>query len=376
MKDKYSIIRFASYNYNSAQNIFNHDFRIKSARNINFDRSDLNIYAYSVDREQKIYRFDTLQYSSFDEFFRDEKEKYKFEFSRDKLFSNTIVLHEFLITASFEFFEELAISKRLQNKEDYISLLNNEKFNEWLKASMLFMQSLKWYSKGTKLYTVHLDEKTPHIHVLLLPLWEDFQKNTLELNSTKILGNKFEAAKKFRFLQDNYNKAVAHLDLKRGIEKEITNREHIPVHKLREMNDILLKKISEYYDMIRNNEISKDELIKLLTNNDKSNRLYAHLSNQNDINLDVLRKKISDLEVENTKLRQMIYKYLNSPQLFLNDVDKLKKEFVFSEKEVKQEKLDNKTIQITRESILKTISSLKNKKEEKKSIFRVAKEAI
>ena len=305
MTKGYSIIRFKQYNLQGANNIFNHNFRKNTNVFINKDRTNLNIYAFSKDNELKIFKFNNdILPSDFNNFFDNEKKEYNFEIPNNKIKSNTICAHEFLLTASPTFFKNL-INKEFENNEDYSSLLSNDKFNSWLKKSMMFIANLDWYTNGTKLYTLHLDEKVPHIHVITLPLFKNNEKNTLELNHTKLMGNRLKVPEKFRKLQQDYANTLQEIGLQKGIDKQITGREHVPINRLREINNILLTKINEHFDAIKNGEIDRDQLINKITNNDKKERLYAYLTKDNeDINISPLKEKITQLQEEITNLKE------------------------------------------------------------------------
>lgn len=63
---------------------------------------------------------------------------------------------------------------------------------------------------------IHLSEKTPHIHALIIPIRDN------KLNAKAIVGNKSNLSK----LQDDYAKCVQKYGLERGIDKKITKAHH------------------------------------------------------------------------------------------------------------------------------------------------------
>ena len=68
---------------------------------------------------------------------------------------------------------------------------------------------------------VHLDEKTPHLHLCFVPLTDDNR-----LTAKEILGNRAKLSK----WQDEFHEYMAEFypDLERGTSATLTNRKHIP----------------------------------------------------------------------------------------------------------------------------------------------------
>ena len=118
--------------------------------------------------------------------------------------SDSVRVVEALVTASPEFFK----GKKKAEVRAY--------FNEALD----FMQ--KHQSKDTIISAVvHMDEKTPHMHLCFVPLTEDKR-----LSAKEIVGNK----KKLTWWQDEFWKHMVkkYPDLERGESASETGRTHIP----------------------------------------------------------------------------------------------------------------------------------------------------
>ena len=67
---------------------------------------------------------------------------------------------EFILTASPEFFPKDPQGKNLDARG-----------SSWLKANLHFMQER--YGKNLVAFTLHQDEKTPHIHAIVVPITSD-----------------------------------------------------------------------------------------------------------------------------------------------------------------------------------------------------------
>ena len=106
---------------------------------------------------------------------------------------------------------------------------------------------------------VHMDEKTPHMHLSFIPLTPDGR-----LSAKEIVGNK----KELTWWQDKFweHMVVKYPDLERGENASQTGRDHIPPRIFREMTrlnkqrqklDELLKDIGPFNSKKRAAEISK-----------------------------------------------------------------------------------------------------------------------
>ena len=109
-----------------------------------------------------------------------------------------------LITASPEFFQNMT----------------HDKIVEYFQRAVDFMKS-KIRSEIIFSAVIHLDEKTPHMHLCFVPLTEDNR-----LTAKEILGNRAKLSK----WQDEFHEFMAKFypDLERGTPATLTNRKHIP----------------------------------------------------------------------------------------------------------------------------------------------------
>ncbi len=190
MKAQYAILRFAKYKGSEFGHIESHNERTKekyaSNPDIDTSRSHLNFYLVSPERK-----------------YRAEAEKQIAE-AGCRTRSDSVRVVEALVTASPDFFK----GKKKSEVKAY--------FTEALD----FIQ--KHQSKDTIISAVvHMDEKTPHMHLCFVPLTEDKR-----LSAKEIVGNK----KKLTWWQDEFWKHMVkkYPDLERGESASETGRTHIP----------------------------------------------------------------------------------------------------------------------------------------------------
>ncbi len=83
--------------------------------------------------------------------------------------------------------------------------------------------------------TVHMDEKTPHMHLCFVPLTEDCR-----LSAKEIVGNK----KKLTEWQDKFWEQMVrkYPDLERGESASLTGRDHIPPRVFKQMTQLTAQK--------------------------------------------------------------------------------------------------------------------------------------
>ena len=190
MKAQYAILRFAKYKGPEIGHIESHNERTKekyaSNPDIDTTRSHLNFHLVTPERK-----------------YRAESEKQIAE-AGCRTRSDSVRVVEALVTASPEFFK----GKKKSEVKAY--------FTEALD----FIE--KHQSKETIISAVvHMDEKTPHMHLCFVPLTEDKR-----LSAKEIVGNK----KKLTWWQDEFWKHMVkkYPDLERGESASETGRTHIP----------------------------------------------------------------------------------------------------------------------------------------------------
>ena len=197
MKAQYAILRFAKYKGPEIGHIEAHNERTKEKHASNPDvdtsRSHLNFHLVTPQRK-----------------YRAEAEKQIAE-AGCRTRSDSVRVVEALVTASPEFFKG---KKKSDVKAYFTEALN-------------FIE--KYQAKDTIISAVvHMDEKTPHMHLCFIPLTADKR-----LSAKEIVGNK----KKLTWWQDEFWKHMVkkYPDLERGESASQTGRDHIPPRVFKEV---------------------------------------------------------------------------------------------------------------------------------------------
>lgn len=171
-----------------------------------------------------------------------------------------------LITSDNDFFDN-------QTPED------TKQFFEYAKE---FLE--QEYGKDNLLYaTVHMDEKTPHMHYGVVPITDDGR-----LSAKEVVGNK----KALTAFQDRFNEHVKQrgYDLERGQSRQVTNAQHEQISQY--------KQKTEYHKQEYERESQKTDHIK--QKNDKLMQEYQK-------SLNTLKKPINvpyEQETENVVISQ------------------------------------------------------------------------
>ena len=303
MKAQYAILRFAKYKGPEIGHIESHNERTKekyaSNPDIDTSRSHLNFHLVTPERK-----------------YRAESEKQIAE-AGCRTRSDSVRVVEALVTASPEFFK----GKKKSEVKAY--------FTEALD----FIQ--KYQSKETIISAVvHMDEKTPHMHLCFVPLTENKR-----LSAKEIVGNK----KKLTWWQDEFWKHMVrkYPDLERGESASETGRTHIPprlfkeaVH-LNRMKDQIMAILNESNPF--NKKAKAEELAELLdkyipgvevmrTKLKKYDKTYKELTEENA----ELEKKLSSAS------RESIQKKLET-QRKLSELDELRRTVEVLPPEILQE---------------------------------------
>ena len=303
MKAQYAILRFAKYKGPEIGHIESHNERTKekyaSNPDIDTTRSHLNFHLLTPGRK-----------------YRAEAEKQIAE-AGCRTRSDSVRVVEALVTASPEFFK----GKKKSEVKAY--------FTEALD----FIE--KHQSKETIISAVvHMDEKTPHMHLCFVPLTEDKR-----LSAKEIVGNK----KKLTWWQDEFWKHMVkkYPDLERGESASETGRTHIPprlfkeaVH-LNRMKDQIMAILNDSTPF--NKKAKVEELEALLdkyipgvevmrTKLKKYDKTYKELTEENA----ELEKKLSSAS------RESIQKKLET-QRKLSELDELRRTVEVLPPEILQE---------------------------------------
>ena len=204
MKPQHAILRFAKYKGPEITNIEAHNERTKekyaSNPDIDHSRSHLNFHLIEPERR-----------------YRAEAEM-QIKEAGCRTRSDSVRLVEALVTASPEFFRG---KKKAEIKA-------------FFQEAVTFIQQHQ-DPKTIISAAVHMDEKTPHMHLSFVPLTEDGR-----LCAKEILGNK----KKLTWWQDQFWEHMVrkYPELERGESASKTGRDHIPPRVFKEMTRLSKQK--------------------------------------------------------------------------------------------------------------------------------------
>lgn len=206
----YAIIRNTKYKRENLKGIYRHNER----RNKNYSNAN-------IDKEKSYlnYSIKSPQYS-YEKEFDLMREKYKLK-GQIKVVSN--IACEYIITSDKEFFE----------------IIGEEETKRYFETAYQFVTQYKdlgeQYIMSAK---VHMDEETPHMHLIFLPVVHTKDKEGNDID--KLACSEFWKAKdSYRQLQNAfYNYMVSNnFELERGLPKEETGREHIDLKEYKEITN-------------------------------------------------------------------------------------------------------------------------------------------
>ena len=197
---QYAIMRFAKYKGPEITNIEAHNERRKEKYASNPD----------IDLSRSKHNFHLIE----------PPQRYRAEAERQisaagcRTRKDSVRLVEILFTATPEFFKDKKLPEIRQYFEEAL------RFFEQYQSSETIISAV-----------VHMDEKTPHMHLSFVPLTPDGR-----LSAKEIIGNK----KKLTWWQDKFweHMVAKYPDLERGQSASQTGRDHIPSRIFKEMTHL------------------------------------------------------------------------------------------------------------------------------------------
>ena len=227
--------------------------------------------------------------------------------------SNNVIADELMFTATNEFFKNM-------NKDD---------IKEWADTCMKFVYKDLGYKKEQVLHaTVHMDEKTPHIHCVVVPLIKKYDKRTnterYTISKKHYIRDKIHLSE----LQDKYHKRLTDkgYDLERGIKG--SDRKHIKIKEYKRINRELEQKIN-----VKSDRLTKEfeELDKKMESSKNVPFDKKHILIDKDT-FDTMNKvineskKIKELEPKIKQVFNEVNNYANSYKSLEKDNENIKKE--------------------------------------------------
>ena len=247
--------------------------------------------------------------------------------------SKNVVADELLFTATHKFFDNMS-------KED---------IKEWAETCMEFVYEDLGYTKEQVLHaTVHLDEETPHLHCVVIPLIKKFDKRTnterYTISKKAYIKDKIHLSE----LQDKYHKRLNDkgYDLERGIKGSDAKHQ-----KVRE-----LKKTTRYYEQkvdVLNSKI--DEAMKEFNEKQKTtknipfNKTHVLVEKETFDSMNkVIKETKKAIEIE-PKIKNLF-----------NEVDSFTKSHQSLEKENQNMKREIKALTTRNQNLTKENNTLKS----------------
>ena len=203
-KAQYAILRFAKYKGPEIGNIEAHNERTKekyaSNPDVNTSRSKYNFHLIQPGRK-----------------YRAEAER-QIAAAGCRTRKDSVRVVEALVTASPEFFKGKIRADIKEFFEEALTFIESHQSKETIISAV-----------------VHMDEKTPHMHLSFVPLTPDGR-----LSAKEIVGNK----KKLTQWQDKFweHMVLKYPDLERGESASQTGRDHIPPRVFKEMTRLTKQK--------------------------------------------------------------------------------------------------------------------------------------
>ena len=277
-------------------------------------------------------------YNLTNEYRKQHEEKQKTErIDRKKTFnqmlnkSRNVVADELLFTATSDFFKEMTI----------------DNIKDWANTCMEFVYNDLGYTREQVLHSVvHLDEKTPHIHCVVVPLVKKFDNRT---NTERYTITKKEYIKDkihLSQLQDMYHKRLVDkgYDLERGIKgsdnqninikqyKQMTKKLN---HSLNVRNEKFDNAMSEFEENMKSNKnaIFDKEYVKVKRETfDSMNKVIDE------------SKKVREIQPKLQTIFNEVESYANSYKSLEKENKKYAKEINILEKENKELRQENNSL--------------------------------
>lgn len=279
----YAIIRNTNYKLKNLAGIYRHNER----KNTNYSNKDIK-----RQNSRKNYSI-KKPYTTYEKAFRQIKKQYNLK-GQIKNVSN--IMCEFIITSDKDFFEQIGEKETKRYFETAYKFVAN-----YQNLGEQFIISAK----------VHLDESTPHLHILFIPVVHKQDKSGKEIH--KIACSEFWKGKNsYKKLQDNFYSYMtkAGFELERGDTKE---NEHIDIERLKtltnyEVQQYEKKSIKKEKPIQTNNiELLQKENKRIIN---KYNTLYnQYVKIRNNVYMiqkinKKLQKEKNNLKFENEELKQ------------------------------------------------------------------------
>ena len=273
-----------------------------------------------------------------DERMKTEREDRKRSFKQMVDKSKSVVADELLFTATNEFFMDMS-------KED---------IKKWAEVCMDFVYEDLGYTKEQVLHSVvHLDEKTPHVHCVVVPLVRKYDKRT---NTERYTISKKQYIKDnihLSELQDIYHKRLTDngYDLERGIKH--SDNESIPIREFKKITRKFNHTLNVRNERLENAMTNLEEQMK--SNKDVVfDKEYVKVKKETFDTMNHVFKETKKVMEIQPKLQQVFDEVDSYSQNYLS----VQKENKRIKKEVENLKNKNKKLQEENKNLISYIKSI------------------
>jgi hypothetical protein len=190
-----------------------------------------------------------------------------------KVRKDAVVAVELVLSASPEWFDGLA--------KDRTQLHEHPKFQEWVKATMTWAR--EEFGKTILDMSLHMDESSPHMHVLAVPLTKDGRLCAKEITARAEMTRR----------QDTYAEAMKSFGLSRGDPAKETKRKHI---KLTDKPPVGDGKASELAAQLAEAHQENAKLQKRVANLTRYAQTYAKDLQEAEVALEMTRTKLEQVQ--------------------------------------------------------------------------------
>ena len=212
----------------------------------------------------------------------------------------------------------------ITSDSEYFNSIGEEETQRFFKTAFNFVKGYK--NLGEKYIlsaNVHLDEETPHLHLVFIPVVHSFDKKSGKVTDKICCSDFWKGRESYKILQDNFHRYMvrAGFDLERGAEGD---RKNIPIEKYKEltnyemqeykMQNINLEKEKEIIDT----EELKKEYKRVIRKFNTLAKQYTRIKTITD----TIIQKQETLQNENKEIIQENRKLENENSYLKNFIDK------------------------------------------------------
>ncbi|MDQ0462236.1 MobV family relaxase [Clostridium sardiniense] len=262
---------------------------------------------------------------------------------------------------------DVACEMIFTSDEEFFKDMTENDVRDWAKISLNFVTDDIGFRKENIIHAiVHMDEKTPHLHIIAVPIVDSYDKriksNKLSISRAKYIENKYDLSK----LQDKYNSKLKEtgFQLDRGVK--FTDRKHTKTSEFKaEIRKSINKEIKNITKEIQENSDLN------LSLNFKNKSLVAEnyilekeLSNKNNtiknIN-DILKEEnVEVIKTSNLDVKPVFGKYILNVNDYLNlqyEISNINNKYIKLQKFHNDLKQNYNTISIENRQLKETLKN-------------------